>query len=179
MGNLNLVRLVRLVAHLHTGIRHDTKFRNVWQTLYRECASAVNVFRTKRYDSIEDEEKQNTIHLAEECLSLLEGLDTGNLPVDEYPDGSSLIPDEILEELMLFAPGDTAVRSERVKRLQLNGRELPLPIPPPRFYDYTLLPPKSLAPKSAMVRIFSTPVRSRAGSYTTHDYELSQRSTGS
>lgn len=120
MVPMNPVRLCRLAIYLYQGQHGSDDLRDEWNAFWLKSSTAVQEFSARGYDK---EEQQ---HLALECLSLLDVLDTAphdrKLPYTtwtaKFKQEESRFPEELFEQLNVFIPGEEALKHMRTRRLR-------------------------------------------------------------
>ena len=124
---MNPVRLCRLGSYMLRGQRQNNPGELVeeWQTFWSKTTGALREFIAHDFDAWEAQ------ILADECLSLLDALDTrvagAKLSYSEWLDAfdpnTSRFPEELFEQLDMLVPGETGRRHRRVRRLREGKTE--------------------------------------------------------
>ncbi|KAJ3531413.1 hypothetical protein NM688_g7579 [Phlebia brevispora] len=122
----NYVRLCTLLSRVHLEVSFDSNLTQTWNEFYVECAKAMELFRISMYSGTMKEEKESTIQLAEQALTILDSLDAAERvanPIDPSKDSAtpSTFPDEIFRQLAEFVPEKVGLQHKRVQQLRIIG----------------------------------------------------------
>lgn len=127
---MNPVRMWRLGLYMLQGQHNRDELQEEWRAFWCGTANAMKEFTANEVDIAEQQ------ILVNECLSLLELLDSG--PEDQKLSYASWLetfnlettsfPDELFEQVDLFVPGEDGAKHRRIRRLretrQAEGAQL-------------------------------------------------------
>lgn len=123
-----MIRFVALVNKIHVALQADACLFNHWKALYAACAEALSFFGMWKYPRLPNEEKTQTIRIAEACLGVLDGMEPANGDLNEWESTfdttASVFPDTIFEEMAKFVVDEVAFRFKRIRRLRNHSLSL-------------------------------------------------------
>ena len=121
---MNPVRLCRLGVFLLQGQKGGEELAEEWSAVWTTTAAAIKEFTACEFDVVE------TKMLAQECLALIELLDTSPKDrnksyaawLESFDPSTSVFPEHLFQRLDCLVPGREGERYRRIRRLRERRR---------------------------------------------------------